>query len=367
MRLPSGVVEAKVEKDQTILPQGLELAYDLPQTIELAFCPTGPGGGVDNSCSSSEGGGGGGYSGANAKALKGLDDNIAKAIKMREKAKAGIKAAKASGDKKALSRYRKLRAQANKQIEAYQQEKVKLGGKAEHKTYQKVKAAQKKIAKMPAGPEKTAAISENAKSVPTVKGEAAKTTFNALGVVTSSCCIDPEMKTTKGMQSAVRRQFADFHEQLGAGETNALLSYSGVGYTSINQGLRDSKGTKVTARIAKMDDAFAKAPALEQDIVVARGTSSGGGRWAKLKTGDVFQDHGFVSTSVNSGKAFSGSTQIKIRVPKGSKGIFMNELLSEHSNEREYLLPRSSKFRITGVEVNNAGVRNIQMEYIHNG
>lgn len=49
LSLPPGVVEAKAKTSTKSLPKGV---------ISLAFCPTGPGGGVDNSCSSKDGGGG---------------------------------------------------------------------------------------------------------------------------------------------------------------------------------------------------------------------------------------------------------------------------------------------------------------------
>ena len=92
----------------------------LPQdVILLGFCPTGPGGGVDNSC----GGPGGGVK-AGLKTLEGK----------RDEAKQMIAKAKLLGDKKMLGQGRRLRAQMNKQILA-------KGGKAPKPKVMKPKEA----------------------------------------------------------------------------------------------------------------------------------------------------------------------------------------------------------------------------------
>lgn len=352
------------EEEEWLLDEvwaAIDAEEKLPPGIELAFCPTGPGGGVDNSCSSKDGGGGPDYSGPHAEKLHELDESISKAVKAREEAKANIKAAKASGDKKELSYWRKVRLKANKEIEALQQEKIKLGGKAEYKTYQK-KFSAGQIQKL-TGKAKTDAISHNAAATATVKGDAAKTVFDDKGNVKESCCIDPGMQPTAEMNERVYKQFLGFDQKLETSERNAILNYSGSGYASINNKLRSSKGKEVSETIKNMDKAFKKAPALTEDLVVRRGVGSSGGVFDKLQTGDVFQDHGFVSTSAKPGGGFSKSTSIHIRVPKGAKGIYMDSKLSLHSSEREFLLPRGSKFRVTGVKT-VGGKRQVQMEYL---
>lgn len=70
--------------------------------IELAFCPTGPGGGVNPSC---------GKGGGSLKTL----------LSQRDAVKAQIKAIKATGNNKGLAAARRLRASLNKQIEAHGQ------------------------------------------------------------------------------------------------------------------------------------------------------------------------------------------------------------------------------------------------------
>ena len=69
--------------------------------------------------------------------------------------------------------------------------------------------------------------------------------------------------------------------------------------------------------------------------------------------GNIFQDNAFSSTSLDQNKAsgFSGivsPVEFEIQVPKGSRGLHLGDL-SSRPYEKEFLLPRNTKFNIVDV------------------
>jgi hypothetical protein len=82
------------------------------------------------------------------------------------------------------------------------------------------------------------------------------------------------------------------------------------------------------------------------DVIVYRGGDST--VWESLEVGDTLEDKGYTSTSVSPehAKAFSASNRSKkylqIRVPKGSHAVPASSI------EQELVLPRGSKFLVTG-------------------
>jgi hypothetical protein len=154
-----------------------------------------------------------------------------------------------------------------------------------------------------------------------------------------------------------------------ASQREGLRRYSGNAYITINSQLRHGSGatggTEDTT-IAQMDSAFNSVPPLDHNIVVAR-KMFGNGPFPlnppPMSAGAIFQDNGYVSTS-KSANAWDGNTSMEIRVPAGKKVIDLNHTSgSENPDEREVLLPRSTRFRVIS-DTANAGSRRIVVEVV---
>lgn len=61
--------------------------------------------------------------------------------------------------------------------------------------------------------------------------------------------------------------------------------------------------------------------------------------------GTIVEDKGFVSTTIKESSTFNRNVNMKINVPKGAKGGYIEDL-SKFSDEKEFLLQRDSKFQI---------------------
>lgn len=154
--------------------------------------------------------------------------------------------------------------------------------------------------------------------------------------------------------------------------TNGSGDYSLVN-TSLRQpgfltGQRDiEKATKITKDI---DSLIRNAPALDAPITTFRGISDKKivNELLELKVGEVFTEKAFTSTSLNPkiGTRFARDNGVVLEItnPVGTKGIFPigyrteveKRLASGPGAESEWLLPRNTKFRITGVDGNTIKV-----------
>lgn len=133
-----------------------------------------------------------------------------------------------------------------------------------------------------------------------------------------------------------------------AEECHGLKVYSGSNYSDINKSLRKQEtdypnipSTNLSANevaIAAMDKAFDTFPKVPKDVKVYRHVSPE--VISKMTQGTVFKDHAYVSTTIT-----PGDGNIEIRIPKGSKGIFIDDI-SSYPGENELLLNRGSRFRI---------------------
>jgi len=159
--------------------------------------------------------------------------------------------------------------------------------------------------------------------------------------------------------------------KLGAAEKDALQVYSGGEFEDINAHFRegDAVGPRLSGIISKIDSAF-KGSALPSDIVVYRAIDAEG--WAAMQrsigAGGVLMDKSYTSTSLSrkAMESFSstmhrsgGAMALEIRVPKGTRAIYMPSL-SEHPEEKELLLNRGTKYRVV-----SKTPRKIVMEVIH--
>lgn len=143
----------------------------------------------------------------------------------------------------------------------------------------------------------------------------------------------------------------------------AVSVYAGDAYMAINSKLRGTKpdaamlgygsddmaeyeefAAEAVEFIPAMDKAFKKAKPTPSNMVVFRAAPPEFVQGSQ-NYGDVFQDKGFVSTSLDS--SFGETNGYAIAVPKGSKGLFIAEV-APNPEEAEFLLPRDSKFKYIG-------------------
>jgi phage portal protein BeeE len=138
-----------------------------------------------------------------------------------------------------------------------------------------------------------------------------------------------------------------------AEEIAGLDKYSGSGFARINNGLRRNEGNlekveQVKAVLA-IDRALQKG-SVPEDTMVYRGIKNRD-LVDKLNVGDEFSDHGFVSTSLHRkvGEKFGKEAVLEIKVPKGARALAFDAIWRGGNAEHELLLPRGSKFKVTGV------------------
>lgn len=143
----------------------------------------------------------------------------------------------------------------------------------------------------------------------------------------------------------------DFGGLLGGGDplVKAVKAYTGSSYRRINAGLRKNDpqtDASIKGIIADMDKAFDKAKPADKDMIVYRGVSANISD--RMGIGKVFQDDGFMSTSVSPGFARSWEgTVMQIHLPKNAPHIPVDEF-SSNPGEFEIVVARASQFRIIG-------------------
>ena len=136
-------------------------------------------------------------------------------------------------------------------------------------------------------------------------------------------------------------------------QKRAAMKYaSPVGFIDINTNLRRGQISDPET-VRHLDDALAKSEA-PRTMQVFRGVSGNDALayYSKLKPGDTYEDLGYVSTSSKEG--FVGKVQLVIEVPKGAKAA---AIPSDLQHEREILLPRGSRFRVSRVQPKGAGIQ----------
>jgi hypothetical protein len=108
------------------------------------------------------------------------------------------------------------------------------------------------------------------------------------------------------------------------------------------------------------------APPLEKDVYVYRGIGKLP-RKLGLEVGTEFRDKGFVSTALSTKlENFNDmATFIKIRVPKGTRALFVDSI-SVH-NERELILAPGAKFKINTIKEGKAGGPMYHVSATYNG
>lgn len=138
-------------------------------------------------------------------------------------------------------------------------------------------------------------------------------------------------------------------------QMSAIKSYSGGGYSSMNDSLRHgNEGIQPGSNIAHLKS-YLDTCSTDHDAVVYRKVS---GDYAKIlssviEEGTIFKDKGFMSTAPTPG-TWSGSMQMVITTKKGAKGTPINDW-SNHPGENEILFNAGSRLKVTKIEGKESG------------
>lgn len=153
--------------------------------------------------------------------------------------------------------------------------------------------------------------------------------------------------------------FEKYRERLSKDLIDDVRGYQGSSF-HLNASLR--KGNIVSQEaVRNLEAAIERAPPLQRDLIVYRGAGLNWageeklGGWKGLLSGraigTTFVDLGFTSTSLKRSTASDfGSLVFRIRLPKGTRGIWVNSVTRGHlAHEQEFVLARGTRFRIVDV------------------
>lgn len=192
------------------------------------------------------------------------------------------------------------------------------------------------------------------------------------------------------IDSEITKKGIEFVNSLSTNEFDALVYYTGSGYSSINEQLRhEEKDYKEDKQIELISKALKKYKSPE-NIIVHRGGSKRAIKdlfsskeelnelFERCKTNEITQDElnkklvgniifdkGFVSTSAYEGGKFNRDIEFHINIPKGSNyGAYINELSEYKDTEFEYLLDSSLGMKISKVRIGRNGKLNLYLDII---
>jgi len=186
------------------------------------------------------------------------------------------------------------------------------------------------------------------------------------------CFLAPITDTGEVLRQPVGEEYSEFSSQEGAAEfaernfrpagevytpkeISTLGSYKLDGYRAVNAQLRGSKPftAEGSRTVSAMDRVMAK-QTLKENVTAWRGVDTGVLDFEALTAGQGFSDAAFLSTTLDKSVThIFGRTIIKIRVPKGTKGIWMQDgkILQKagfrpDNLEAELLLSRNLRLRV---------------------
>jgi hypothetical protein len=166
-----------------------------------------------------------------------------------------------------------------------------------------------------------------------------------------------DAKSRYERDTILTRQANDWLAKIEEDESDAIHLYTGGSYEEMNDALRENRveDSDLSSEIKSAQTGLLKG-SLDTPMTVYRGID--GNKYSIKKVlnmmsagvGQIFTDKAFVSTSMDETKAFNGRVKLKIILPEGTKGAYVKSI-SKHSNEYEYLLPHSTKFKILSHDV----------------
>lgn len=141
--------------------------------------------------------------------------------------------------------------------------------------------------------------------------------------------------------------------KLSRQQKSAAETYTGGDYQDINGGLRSGKvPAKYKKTVEHLDSAIDQSR-LPENTTLYRGMNMTPAMRERMRPGATFSDAAYTSTSINprvpdSFARGDGKTMMRIKAPKGTKGMAVNNV-SNFDGEHEVLLPRNTGYRITNV------------------
>lgn len=163
-----------------------------------------------------------------------------------------------------------------------------------------------------------------------------------------------------GLLKAPSERDAPSSPNITENDRAAIADYTSSGYWEINGVLRgrDPTTLEVRSRIAALSQAIEKLPEFQGETLYRGQTSMRPGQLDGLHAGGFFRDSGFMSTTSDSNRTFSGKYQFKISY--STSGRVLGDLAINPS-EREVLFPPGTMFDVVDVEIVD-GVYWIEME-----
>jgi SPP1 gp7 family putative phage head morphogenesis protein len=170
---------------------------------------------------------------------------------------------------------------------------------------------------------------------------------------------DRKFTITQAQVDRLNEDAAGIFNRMTSQETDSLIEYTGGGYRSMNERLREAKGdiSKIgTGNTRKMVDDVQRSinqASLPESVTVVRGVDE---NWAKANgiriedldnvAGTVVTEHGFMSTSIR-GDWKWGRITFVLDAPAGSKAMYV-EKKSSHKHEKELLFGYGKRIQFTG-------------------
>ena len=178
---------------------------------------------------------------------------------------------------------------------------------------------------------------------------------------------DSQWKAEEAMGLGNGGEADQWFQKLTANQKDGLQIYTGAGYKTMNNWMRDKPGASISpttkARIASLQHALDKYT-LPQPIVTHRGMGPeifglpANATPSQIKTvvealiksGGRVTDKGFTSSSVATGHQFSGSVVVHVQTPAGKGiGAFVSGISSVGKGEHESLYNSGSHMKPIGV------------------
>lgn len=194
-------------------------------------------------------------------------------------------------------------------------------------------------------------------------GAGGETSLSSSGSETSGT----EAHGTEGGDTiaAVMRVGETWTNGLSSEELSALQYYTGTGYLNINPSLRGQTSFRDgdAERACAIHNALSNV-CIPQPCTVYRGTTLAAlGEYQNLSDRELVGCHiaeaGFMSTSLDPHRSFSGAVQLEISVPAGAHGAYVGYLSQCGHNESEVLFDAGQVLEITDVRRDFFGNRTI--------
>jgi hypothetical protein len=163
-------------------------------------------------------------------------------------------------------------------------------------------------------------------------------------------------RTVADIKKWASETYSNWISALSSKDKSLLISYtkSSENLNNILRGIKKNPTPDEIAEIREITRILESAPALEQDLIVFRGTAKRGlGPVANMPLrnmrGEIITEEGFMSTSIVPLDKFTLDVNLVIKVPKGStKGAYVRDI-SAYPKEYEFVIVPGSQIKIKNV------------------